>query len=93
MVHLLDNPYFEILRHDVVQPIHVEVDEIYNLACPASPVHYQRDPVKTTVTSVSGAIHVLDLAHRLMPRYYRLQLPKFMVIPRFILKWKHTMVM
>ena len=65
VVHLLDNPYFEILRHDVVQPIHVEVDEIYNLACPASPVHYQRDPVKTTVTSVSGAIHVLDLAHRL----------------------------
>ena len=65
VVHLLENPYFEILRHDVVQPIHVEVDEIYNLACPASPVHYQRDPVKTTVTSVSGAIHVLDLAHRL----------------------------
>ena len=65
VVHLLENPYFEILRHDVVQPIHVEVDEIYNLACPASPVHYQKDPVKTTVTSVSGAIHVLDLAHRL----------------------------
>ena len=65
VIHLLENPYFEILRHDVVQPIHVEVDEIYNLACPASPVHYQRDPVKTTVTSVSGAIHVLDLAHRL----------------------------
>ena len=65
VIHLLKNPYFEILRHDVVQPIHVEVDEIYNLACPASPVHYQRDPIKTTVTSVSGAIHVLDLAHRL----------------------------
>ena len=65
VVHLLENPYFEILRHDVVQPINVEVDEIYNLACPASPVHYQKDPVKTTVTSVSGAIHVLDLAHRL----------------------------
>ena len=65
VIHLLENPYFEILRHDVVQPIHVEVDEIYNLACPASPVHYQRDPIKTTVTSVSGAIHVLDLAHRL----------------------------
>ena len=65
VIHLLENPYFEILRHDVVQPIHVEVDEIYNLACPASPVHYQRDPIKTTATSVSGAIHVLDLAHRL----------------------------
>ena len=65
IVHLLDDPYFEFLRHDVTMPIFAEVDEIYNLACPASPVHYQFDPVQTTKTSVSGAINVLDLAKRL----------------------------
>lgn len=65
ILHLLDNPYFEIIRHDVTFPLYVEADEIYNLACPASPVHYQRDPVQTTKTSVHGAINVLGLAKRL----------------------------
>jgi UDP-glucuronate decarboxylase len=63
--HLVGNPYFELLRHDVTFPLYVEVDEIYNLACPASPVHYQRDPVQTTKTSVHGAINMLGLAKRL----------------------------
>jgi UDP-glucuronate decarboxylase len=65
LAHLLGNPRFEVLRHDVTAPLHVEVDEIYNLACPASPVHYQHNPVKTTKTSVHGAINMLDLAGRL----------------------------
>jgi UDP-glucuronate decarboxylase len=63
--HLLDHPRFEILRHDVTFPLYIEVDEIYNLACPASPIHYQRDPVQTTKTSVHGAINMLGLAKRL----------------------------
>ena len=62
--HLLDNPRFEAMRHDVTFPLYVEVDEIYNLACPASPVHYQFDPVQTTKTSVIGAINMLGLAKR-----------------------------
>jgi len=64
IIHLLDNPYFELLRHDVTFPLYVEVDEIYNLACPASPIHYQWDPVQTTKTSVHGAINMLGLAKR-----------------------------
>lgn len=64
LVALLGEPHFELLRHDVTFPLHVEVDEIYNLACPASPVHYQRDPVQTTKTSVHGAINMLGLAKR-----------------------------
>lgn len=64
IAHLLDNPYFEFLRHDVTFPLHVEVDEIYNLACPASPVHYQFDPVETTKTSVVGAVNMLELAKK-----------------------------
>ncbi|WP_141266838.1 UDP-glucuronic acid decarboxylase family protein [Thermodesulfovibrio sp. Kuro-1] len=63
--HLLSNPYFEILRHDITFPLYVEVDEIYNLACPASPVHYQFDPVQTVKTCVHGAINMLGLAKRL----------------------------
>jgi UDP-glucuronate decarboxylase len=63
--HLLTNPRFEVLRHDVTFPLYVEVDHIYNLACPASPVHYQHDPVQTTKTSVHGAINMLGLAKRL----------------------------
>ena len=63
--HLLDNRRFELIRHDVTFPLFVEVDEIYNLACPASPIHYQRDPVATTKTSVHGAINMLGLAKRL----------------------------
>ena len=65
ILHLLSNPYFEILRHDITFPIFIEVDEIYNLACPASPIHYQNDPVQTIKTSVHGAINVLGLAKRL----------------------------
>ena len=65
IAHLHGNPYFELIRHDVTFPLFVEVDEIYNLACPASPVHYQHDPVQTTKTSVHGAINMLGLAKRL----------------------------
>ena len=64
IVHLLDNPNFELLRHDVTFPLYVEVDQIFNMACPASPIHYQRDPVQTTKTSVHGAINMLGLAKR-----------------------------
>lgn len=64
IAHLLDLPYFEFVRHDVTFPFYAEVDEIYNLACPASPIHYQRDPVQTTKTSVHGAINMLGLAKR-----------------------------
>jgi UDP-glucuronate decarboxylase len=63
--HLLDHPHFEVVRHDVTFPLYVEVDQVYNLACPASPIHYQRDPVQTTKTSVLGAINMLGLAKRL----------------------------
>lgn len=63
--HLLEDPYFELMRHDITFPLYVEADEIFNLACPASPVHYQHDPVQTTKTSVHGAINVLGLAKRL----------------------------
>ncbi len=65
VAHLTNNPRFEVMRHDVTFPLYVEVDEIYNLACPASPVHYQHDPVQTTKTSVHGAINMLGLAKRL----------------------------
>ena len=65
VVELLDNPNFELVRHDITFPLYVEVDEIYNLACPASPIHYQLDPVQTTKTSVHGAINMLGLAKRL----------------------------
>jgi len=64
VIHLIDHPHFEILRHDVTFPLYIEVDEIYNLACPASPIHYQLDPVQTTKTSVHGAINMLGLAKR-----------------------------
>jgi len=64
VVHLMDTPHFELLRHDVTFPLYVEVDDIYNLACPASPIHYQFDPVQTTKTSVHGAINMLGLAKR-----------------------------
>jgi UDP-glucuronate decarboxylase len=64
IVHLFDNPYFELVRHDVIMPYYCEVDEIYNLACPASPIHYQFNPIKTVKTSVMGAINMLGLAKR-----------------------------
>eukprot|EP01036_Dinobryon_divergens_P056109 gene56109-74919_t len=68
VAHCLDNPNFELLRHDVTFPLYVEVNQIYNLACPASPVHYQHDPVQTTKTSVHGAINMLGLAKRVGAR-------------------------
>lgn len=64
IIELLDNPHFELIRHDVTFPLYLEVDEIYNLACPASPIHYQKDPVQTTKTNVHGAINLLGLAKR-----------------------------
>lgn len=69
--HLLDHPHFEVLRHDVSEPLMVEVDEIYNLACPASPVHYQRDPIYTMKTSVLGAMNMLGLAKRTGARIFQ----------------------
>ncbi|MYZ48653.1 UDP-glucuronic acid decarboxylase family protein [Propylenella binzhouense] len=68
VAHLLSNPRFEVMRHDITIPLFVEVDEIYNLACPASPIHYQHDPVQTTKTSIHGAINMLGLAKRLKAR-------------------------
>ena len=68
VVHLLDNKYFELVRHDITSPYFIEVDEIYNLACPASPVHYQYNPIKTIKTSVMGAINMLGLAKRIRAR-------------------------
>ena len=65
IVELLNRPDFELIRHDITFPLYVEVDEIYNLACPASPIHYQFDPVQTTKTSVPGAINMLGIAKRL----------------------------
>ncbi len=65
ILHLAENPYFELMRHDITFPLYLEVDEIYNLACPASPVHYQNDPVQTTKVNVHGAINMLGLAKRL----------------------------
>jgi UDP-glucuronate decarboxylase len=71
IAHLMSNPYFELMRHDVTFPFYVEVDEIYNLACPASPVHYQFDPVQTTKTSVHGTINVLGLAKRVKAKVFQ----------------------
>ncbi len=71
VAHLLDDPHFEAMRHDITHPLFVEVDEIYNLACPASPIHYQFDPVQTTKTSVIGAINMLGLAKRLKAKIFQ----------------------
>jgi len=71
IAHLIGNPRFEVMRHDVTFPLYVEVDEIYNLACPASPIHYQRDPVQTTKTSVHGAINLLGLAKRTRAKIFQ----------------------
>lgn len=71
VINLMDNPHFELMRHDVTFPLYVEVDEIYNLACPASPIHYQWDPVQTTKTSVHGAINMLGLAKRTKARVFQ----------------------
>jgi len=71
IAHLVGSPHFELLRHDVTFPLYVEVDEIYNLACPASPIHYQHDPVQTTKTSVHGAINMLGLAKRVKAKIFQ----------------------
>ena len=71
IAHLLDNPNFELMRHDITFPLYVEVDEIYNLACPAAPIHYQYDPVATTKVSVHGAINVLGLAKRTKAKVFQ----------------------
>jgi UDP-glucuronate decarboxylase len=71
IAHLLSNPSFEAIRHDITFPLYIEVDAIFNLACPASPIHYQRDPVQTTKTSVHGAINMLGLAKRLKARIFQ----------------------
>lgn len=71
IAHLLPNPNFELMRHDVIDPFKLEVDQIYNLACPASPVHYQHNPIKTTKTSVMGAINCLGLAKRVNARVFQ----------------------
>jgi len=71
VLHLVDHPRFELMRHDVTFPLYVEVDEIYNLACPASPIHYQFDPVQTTKTSVHGAINMLGLAKRVKAKIFQ----------------------
>ena len=71
IVHLMENPYFEVIRHDITFPLYVEVDEIYNLACPASPIHYQNDPVQTTKVNVHGAINMLGLAKRIKAKIFQ----------------------
>ncbi len=71
IAHLLKNPFFELMRHDVTFPLYVEVDEIYNMACPASPIHYQHDPVQTTKTSIHGAINMLGLAKRVGAKIFQ----------------------
>jgi UDP-glucuronate decarboxylase len=71
IAHLLDNPNFEVMRHDITFPLYIEVDEIYNLACPAAPIHYQYDPVQTTKVSVHGAINVLGLAKRTQAKVFQ----------------------
>ena len=71
IAHLIGNPYFEVMRHDVTFPLYVEVDQIYNLACPASPIHYKFDPVQTTKTTVHGAINMLGLAKRVKARIFQ----------------------
>ena len=68
ITHLIGNPHFELIRHDIINPIHLEVDEIYNLACPASPIHYQYNPIKTIKTNIMGAINVLGIAKRTRAR-------------------------
>src|SRR5476651_786453 len=71
IVHLMSHPHFEFMRHDICFPLHVEVNEIYNFACPASPLHYQSDPIQTTKTSVLGALNLLGLAKRLKCKIFQ----------------------
>ena len=92
--HLISNPNFELIRHDVVDPFKFEVDQIYNLACPASPVHYQYNPIKTVKTSVMGAINCLGLAKAMLePGFYRHPHLKFMATLKCIHSPKIIVVM
>lgn len=84
----MDSPYFEVIRHDITEPIRVEVDQIYHLACPASPVHYQYNPVKTVKTSVLGTLHMLGLAKRIKARLLLARPRKSMETPMFTHKRK-----
>src|SRR5512139_2852697 len=86
----LDNPRFELMRHDVTFPLYVEIDQIYNLACPASPIHYQHDPVQTTKTSVHGAINMLGLAKRVKAKIFRPRRRRSMAIRTCIRRPKTT---
>jgi UDP-glucuronate decarboxylase len=94
LVHLLNNPFFELVRHDITFPLYVEADEIYNLACPASPAHYQFDPVQTTKTSVHGAINMLGLAKRIKARILQASTSEIYgdpeVHPQHEAYWGHT---
>jgi len=94
VAHLLDHPHFELMRHDVTFPLYVEVDEIFNLACPASPVHYQFDPVQTTKTSVHGAINMLGLAKRVRAKIFQASTSEVygdpQVHPQVETYWGHT---
>lgn len=71
IIHLMENPHFKLMRHDIIFPLYVEIDEIYNLACPASPIYYQLDPVQTTKTNVYGAINILELAKRTKAKVFQ----------------------
>lgn len=88
--HLLDNRDFELVRHDIVEPILIEADEIYNLACPASPIHYQYNAIKTIKTSVLGVTNMLGLAKRAKQRFYKLRPLKYTAIRSFIRSGKIT---
>lgn len=88
--HLHNNPRFEFMRHDVTMPLYVEVDEIFNLACPASPIHYQHDPVQTTKTSVHGAINMLGLAKRLKCRIFQASTSEVYGDPQTEEYWGHV---
>ena len=87
---LLGHPRFEVLRHDITFPLYVEVDAIFNLACPASPIHYQFDPVQTTKTSVHGAINMLGLAKRTRARILQPRRARFTATPRSIPRPRRT---
>ena len=93
VLDLLKNKRFEIIRHDITFPLYLEIDQIYNLACPASPNHYQYDPVQTTKTNVHGAINILGLAKRVMQEFFKPLQVKFMEILYNILKKRSTGVM
>jgi UDP-glucuronate decarboxylase len=90
-IRLLEHdPRFEVIRHDITFPLYVEVDEIYNLACPASPIHYQIDPVQTTKTSVHGAINMLGLAKRVKAKIFQASTSEVYGDPKIIRSLRHT---